>query len=43
MLDLTTDEYAEYALHQRAAGRTVVADVIDALVDEVVAGSVGSR
>jgi hypothetical protein len=33
MTDLTLDEYAEFALHQRAAGRTVVADVIDALLD----------
>jgi hypothetical protein len=31
--DLTLDDYAEYALHMRVAGRTVVADVIDALVD----------
>jgi hypothetical protein len=37
MTDLTLNEYAEFALHQRAAGRTVVADVIDALLDAQVA------
>jgi hypothetical protein len=35
--DVSLEDYVEFALHQRAAGRTVVADVIDALVDEVVA------
>jgi hypothetical protein len=33
MTNLTLNEFAEFALHQRAAGRTVVADVIEALLD----------
>jgi hypothetical protein len=42
MSDVSLDEYVEYALHMRAAGRTVVADAIDDLVDTVVAGKLGA-